>query len=91
MGNRQKALRRAEQWLSLPVGTVSDTPRWELCGRDRLLVEGRCEIRGCEESGMLLQTGAGAVRLCGRELCVVSLTEQGLELTGELRSLEFLE
>lgn len=93
MGARKKQalICRAEQWLALPAGTLSDTPRLELNGCGRLLLEGRCEIRGCGEDSVLLQTGAGALRLRGQELCIVSLTENGLELTGKLISLEFLE
>lgn len=88
---KQQILRLAETVMAVPAGTFSNTPRFELCGRDRLQIEGRCEIRGCDREMLLLATGAGAVRLCGTDLCVVSFSESGMEITGGMISLEFLE
>ena len=74
---KQQMLRLAETMMMVPTGTISDTPRFELCGRDRLRIEGRCEMRGCEQDGLLLNTGVGAVRLSGHELSVVLFGDSG--------------
>ena len=87
---RQELLRRAETMMAVPLGTFSDTPRIEVCGRERVKIEGRCEMRGCEQTEFLLETGVGAVRLRGTELCVVLFSESGIEITGQMISLEFL-
>lgn len=92
---RQRAVdavtRRAETLLQFPVGTLSNEPRLELSGRRRFLLEGRCELLGCEETCVTVQTADGNIRLNGQQLCIQTLSEEGLLLTGQLISLEFFD
>lgn len=83
--------RRAESLLRFPVGTLSEEPHLELSGRRRFLLEGCCELLCCEEDTVTVQTSDGNIRIQGRELCVITLSDEGLLLTGQLLSLEFFD
>ncbi len=83
--------RKTESLLQLPAGTLSEEPQLELAGRRRLLVEGRCELLCCEEDTVTVQTSDGHLRVQGRELCVITLSDDGLLLTGQLLSLDFFD
>lgn len=87
----QPRLGRMETRLTLPSGTLSGEPRLEISGRRCFFLEGRCEIQGCEEDLLLLKTACGLLRLRGRNLCILSLSDSELRVEGHLISLEYLD
>ena len=80
-----------ETRLTLPAGTLSGEPHLELSGRRCFFLEGRCEILGCDEDLLLLKTGCGLLRLRGRDLCLITLSDSELRVEGQLISLEYLD
>lgn len=81
---------RVEARLSLPAGTVSHRPRIILEGRELFTLEGTCTLQGCEETALLLRCGCAVIRLTGRDLCVLTLTDDAITVSGTVTALEFL-
>ncbi len=82
---------RIEQTLDLPTGVLTEAPRMEFAGNQRVLVEGCRSILEYDEDRIRLRTTAGVVRLLGRDLRMNCLNPACAVITGRLLSVEFLE
>ena len=81
---------RAEQFLELPVGSLSGDARIEIDGRRQVIITGYCDIREYETELVKLHTRSGDVRICGDALQLDDLHSRGISVSGRILSVEFL-
>lgn len=85
-----KLSQKAERILDLPQGALTGEAHIEIEGKERLTVDGDCEVTEYEDTFVRLRTRSGEVRVTGDGLNLEHLRAKGVSLAGRLLSVEFL-
>lgn len=83
-------IRRVEQALELPGGTLSKEVRIELRGDRQAIIEGCRGIAQYGEDSISLRTESGVIRFMGRDLTMNCLAGREAVVMGKMLSVEFL-
>lgn len=89
MASKRLSARRVERALGIPGGTLGKTAMLEVEGDARIVVTGCQGILTCGEDAVCLRTPEGTVTICGTQLEMHCLSEDGATLTGRLERIEF--
>ena len=81
----------AAERLDIPLFALHGLPRLTLTGRRQLLVERHRGLTRYDPDCVELAVTGGRVRLCGAQLRLIAMDREAVLLSGEIRSLEFLE
>ncbi|MDR3643552.1 MAG: YabP/YqfC family sporulation protein [Clostridia bacterium] len=88
---RAPLLAKAARALELPADITTGAAHLELSGNREAVVDGCRGVLEYDENVIRLNTGAVAVRFCGRGLSIRSLTRDSAVVEGYITSIEFIE
>ena len=92
MGKREyRVLSRAAEQFDLPEDLVAGLPYIELLGDRELLLDHHRGILSYSSEEMDINTGSMVLRLRGRNLQLLSMTENALRIGGEIDGLELIK
>ena len=84
-------MEKLSEMLELPKEVFLGIPKMTLIGNSSLLVENCKGIVEFENEKIRLNTAKGLVKIQGEHLIIKEITSEGIIVTGEIGSLEFVE
>lgn len=90
-GGRHGVAEKAIRALDLPADLFSGMLHIEMSGNREVVVDGCQGILIYNENLIKLNTGRCKLQLCGRGLCIRSLTRESVVISGFITSMEFAE
>lgn len=82
--------RNVTEALELPKEVILNLPLLSLIGKEELTIENYKGIIEYSEDKIRLQTGAGILRIEGKNLFLQHMTSENMIVTGTILKLEFL-
>lgn len=76
--------------LDLPKEVVLSLPLMTLTGKEELYIENYKGVLEYTEEAVRIHTGAGLVRVAGKNLVLKAITNEGVLITGGIQKVEFL-
>lgn len=83
-----KLIAAASERLDMPVEEIAGLPVIRLRGFHELLIENHKGIREYGEERIVIASNSGMIRLLGAGMCVTSMNEREMTITGGIISLE---
>ncbi len=82
-------LKRAENFLDIPKGILSDMPSIELCGSSLCDINNFKGLLDFSPESVRVNTSGGTVRLSGSGLEITAVTDENVTVRGKIEKLEF--
>ena len=89
VGKAGRLLERISETAELPQGLLTGGVHIELNSNREVLIDGRSSVIEYTENEIRLNIQTGSLRLIGSSLGIVSMSPQGMQITGKIHSLEF--
>ena len=86
----KEQIERAQEALDMPAWLWSACTI-ELAGNREAVLSGPVEILEYDERTMLVKLGEKRVRISGKEVAISCLSTDGVKITGEIDSIEFVK
>ncbi len=90
MGKKEDLSYRVSRALDIPLDVICDVPRTEIMGKNTVAVENYRGIIDFDENSVKLNTTAGILEISGKNLAIDSITDEALNLRGEIYGVRFI-
>ena len=90
MAKKEKTISKVADALDLPLDAISNTPRTEIIGNEKIICENFRGIIDYNENSFKINTQAGIIKIDGDELVIASITDEEVCVVGNIVRVEFI-
>lgn len=90
MVKKEKTISKVADALDLPLDALSNTPRTEIIGTCKVIVENFRGIIDYNENSFKINTHSGIIKIDGDELVISSITDEEVCVVGKIVRVEFI-
>lgn len=88
--DKRKIINSVSDRLEIPRDVIGNEPRITLMGNGLIHIEGFSGILEYDESKTLIGVKDGVVGIYGKNITISLITEEFIELAGEMKTIEFM-